>query len=231
MIISEGLLPQDIGGADCGATVPETDDDGGALSDFPISDSILLGGISAFDVLAAGGDCETPLDGETFPHQLGNLAAQTLALSYSIGAFTTSFGSQTLADVESCITDEGINLSILGLTLGTTFVQVLTRANDLIDDSTSTGSGSTTQAQVTTMTKLLGHCVNRIGASHFVSAYPSGRGDSFVAGYSSGGGGGFPLLALLAGLGSVIAVAIAAFIAPWVKASRWRRPNWWLYWR
>ncbi|MCH7836544.1 MAG: hypothetical protein IH864_06710, partial [Chloroflexi bacterium] len=117
-------------------------------------------------------------------------------------------------------------MSPLGLTISNDFQDVLDLANALITNSVS---GSTTQAKVVAMTDLIGQCVNKLDA--FVSASASGTGDGFVWSYSSGGGGGFPLLALLAGLGSVIAVAIAAVIAPWVKASRWRRPIWWLYWR
>ncbi len=219
MIIDLSLLPQDIGGLAlspqeffCGATVPDTDDDSGALLDFPVSDAILFGGIPAFDVLAVGGDCTVNadgfLDGGTFPHQLGNLAAQTLALSYNIAAFTTGFGfgSQELGDVGCFNTDA----SFLGFVSTSTMSEVLALANELINDA-DIGGDSVSRAQVTRMTALLGDCVNEI--------------DGFVWGAYPSGGGGFPFLALLAGVGG--AIAIAAVITPGIKASRWRRPNWW----
>ncbi len=191
---------------------------------FPVSDAILSGGLTACAELSP--PCSSGLSDAVGATQLGHLAAQTLALTYSIKAFSPGYGSNTLG--QACASpDFDSQKSTLGLDDSSTFQVVLDKANDLIDSSTS--GGSPTQAEVTAMTGLIGQCVTKIGG--IVSAYPSGRGDSFVWSYSSGGGGGFPLLALLAGLGSVVAVAVAAVIAPWVKASRWRRPNWWLYWR
>lgn len=187
---------------------------------FPVSDAILSGGLTACAVLVPS--CDSNLSEDVEARQLGHLAAHTLALTYSIDAFT-GFDSNTLGP---CLATHEDQMIELGLISSDDFQDVLDLANALITNSVS---GSTTQAKVVAMTDLIGQCVNKLDA--FVSASASGTGDGFVWSYSSGGGGGFPLLALLAGLGSVIAVAIAAVIAPWVKASRWRRPIWWLYWR
>ncbi len=208
-------MPVSIGGGTRGATVPTSDANcADPTQPFPISDAILHGGLSACAELNPA--CDSNLSDAVGARQLGHLAAQTLSLTYSIAAFP-GFGSNSLGPCEATY---GSQMSTLGLTSSSDFQDVLDKANDLIDDST--GAGSSTQAEVIAMTTLIGQCVNKIDS--FVSVYPSGRGDSFVPGYSSGEGG-FPFLALLGGVG--VAIAVAAVITPGIKARRWRRPNWW----
>ncbi len=204
-----------IGGATRGVTVPASDADcGDPTQPFPISDAILSGGLTACAELNP--PCDSNLSDAVGARQLGHLSAQTLALTYGIAAFP-GFDSNTLGP---CLATHGSQMSTLGLTSSSTFQDVLDKANDLIDEST--GAGSSTQAEVIAMTDLIGQCVNKIDS--FVSASASGKGDSFVPGYSSGDGG-FPLLALLGSVG--VAIAVAAVIIPGIKARRWRRPNWW----
>jgi hypothetical protein len=227
------------------------------VTDIDESDTILSGGVDSFKKLddppPGGGDCglttATPcpgqpapplgaLDGGVCSHQLGNLAAQTLALTYSTLFFpnptTPTFGAQTLSQLGDCITGHGIDLTEpldLGspvLTPSSSFFAVLYRANLIINDAAFVEVGpddaiSVTPRIVVNMTKLLGHCVNQVDA--VVSAYPSGRGDFSPLPGSASGEGGFPFLALLGGVGG--AIAIAAVITPGIKARRWRRPDWW----
>lgn len=161
---------------DCGEEVDDVDE----------SNEILSGTLASFDALAIP-DCDltgaTPcpgqpspargaLDGGVCPHELGNLAAQTLALTYNTLFFPDSgmptFGNQLLAPLEDCIVKElivnGLPLSDLGtptIDLGSTFFEVLERANRIINDA-DIGGTTITRPMVETMTVLLGHCVNRV---------------------------------------------------------------------
>ena len=116
-ILSQSLLPQDIGGLALAA--PQTDC-GETVSSIGESDEVLTGTVEGFDALRVGGDCGlkpasqscpgqpgilNELDGGVCPHELGNLAAQTLALSYNV-ADIDGFPGQTLSLVSGCISSD-----------------------------------------------------------------------------------------------------------------------------
>lgn len=85
------------------------------------------------------------------------LAGQTLALTYNIGKIS-GYSGQTLAPL-GCTNKVTAPLTALGLSSSSTVNQVLAVANALIDNSTS--GGTTTQTQAGDMNALLGDCVNQ----------------------------------------------------------------------
>jgi len=131
---------------------------GESITTIALSDTVLSKGTAAFNILAAGGDCTLPLDRGITQTQLGNLAAQTLALNYNVQHFS-GFGAQTLGAV-GCLTPEAI---FLGFTSGTTLNMVRFISN-LIIDRAENGAPLVTRQQVTRMNMLLGGCVNQIGS-------------------------------------------------------------------
>ncbi len=170
------------------------DDCGENVDNVTESNNILTGTVEGFNALKAGVDCDQnpatlscpgqpglldELDGGVCPHELGSLAAHTLALTYNTLFFpafgSATFGNQTLSQVSGCIDDElimnGRSLSDLGttpspLTLASTFFDVLERANLIINEA-AFGNGDTLSPSVNpdmveTMKILLGRCVNQV---------------------------------------------------------------------
>jgi len=189
-----------LGGPDCGEGIKTAAD----------SDMILSGGVAAFAVLAAGGDCTQPLDGAISPSQLGNLAARALTLTYNIKNLS-GLGAQRL-DSLRCLTDDA---SFLGLDASTSLSQVLVLANGLINDADN-GGRLASRDQVVHATKLL-DCINGAGSED----------DPAFSWQSVTGGGSLVIVGILT-LGGLVTLAFTLGIPfPGLFARRHRAEHWW----
>lgn len=143
------LEPYSIGGAKRGTTVRTIGQ----------SDTILLGGDTAFKALDGNG---RGFDSGLKQNQVGNLAAQTLTLAYN-NREVAGFGAQSLAAIGCGSANATNGLGAYnpgGLTDGSTMLEVLGRANFLLDEGVS-GPPVVSVQQLTALTSLLGRCVNQ----------------------------------------------------------------------